>query len=111
MLNQFPVMCLFGQIWVGCAHGGSGLSGFAAIYPGGGSAGAAGPPDLECSYATAAPDQMGLSASVWLTALLPVKVYHGCGSVDSAGPSGGLRCGCRPGGKSLKITWTLLDCK
>ncbi len=104
-------MSLSGQIWVGCAHCGAGLSGFAAFYPGGGSAGAAGPPDLECSYATAAPDQMGLSASVWLTAFLPVKVYHSCGGVDSAGPSGGLCCGCRPGGKSLKITWTLLHCK
>lgn len=102
---------MWGKVRVGCAHGGSGLSGLAAVYPGGGSAGAAGPLDLEWSCAAAAPDQMGLSASVWLIALLPVKFYHGCGSVDSAGPSGGLRCGCRPGGKSLKIRWMLSHCK
>lgn len=54
------------------------------MHPGGAAAGVVGALDLECSYVSAASDQMALSASVWLNSFLPVKADHGSGSVDSA---------------------------
>lgn len=62
--------------------------------------------NLERRAASHGPDQMGLSAAVWLIPFLLVKVYHSYGTMDSAGPLGSVCSGFIPGGESLKITWT-----
>lgn len=107
----FPLLSPPLQIPVPCSHRGTRLPEFLASYPRGVGDGRGRTSDLECSYVTSGSDQMGLSANIQLIPFLLVKVYHGSGSVDSARPSGGLCSGCNPGGKSLKITWTLVHFK
>lgn len=68
--------------------------------------GCGGTPNLERRAASYGPDQMGLSAAVWLIPFLLVKVHHSYGTLDSARPLGSVHSGFIPGGKSLKITWT-----
>lgn len=68
--------------------------------------GCGGTPNLERWAASYGPDQMGLSAAVWLIPFLLVKVYHSYGTMDSARPLGSVCSGFIPGGESLKITWT-----
>lgn len=68
--------------------------------------GCGGTPNLERRAASHGPDQMGLSAAVWLIPFLLVKVYHSYGTMDSARPLGSVCSGFIPGGESLKITWT-----
>lgn len=68
--------------------------------------GCGGTPNLGRRAASYGPDQMGLSAAVWLIPFLLVKVYHSSGTLDSVRPLGSVHSGFSPGGKSLKITWT-----
>lgn len=90
------------QVPVPHTHCGAGVPELLAPHLGGGGDAGGWSPDLERINVPAGSDQMGLSTDIWLTPFLHVKVYHGSGSVDSPRPSGSLRCGHHPWGKSLK---------
>jgi len=89
------------QVRVPRPHGGPALPDVAAAHAPGAGPGGGGTPDLERRHVPPAADQTGMSTDIWLTPLrlllvlpllvlllLHVRLYHGSGSVDAAGPGG-----------------------